>query len=233
MHSVDHDLSRFRYHTGATLRRLAPEEPCPRLYRDIGPEAMARFLAGRLERLAGPLAPILYSRSAAYREPYCDFEPVGRLVFLLPRELHPWFSGVDHVYVASVPCAVRSVTVGFLPAHIDPERAETLLEDVASVADLRDALGGRLHDEAVAETRLSLDRLNCELARTEVVAEPLRRRLQSRDRAQAEEARAWLATHSLDESDLCTAWHHLPRDRRDRLRDALQSPLTSKQGNPR
>jgi hypothetical protein len=72
MRDLDENLARFRYHTGATLRRLAPEEPCPRLYRDIGPQAMARFLAGRLERLAGPLAPILYSRTAAYREPYRD-----------------------------------------------------------------------------------------------------------------------------------------------------------------
>ena len=125
MHDVDQDLARFRYHTGATLRRLAPDEPCPRLYRDIGPEAMARFLAGRLARLAGPLAPILYSRSAAYREPYRDFEPVGRLVFLRPRELRPWFSGVEHVYVAPVPREAGSVTVGFLPAHIDPEGADS------------------------------------------------------------------------------------------------------------
>jgi hypothetical protein len=233
MHDVDPDLSRFRYHTGATLRRLTQEEPCPRLYRDIGPEAMARFLAGRLERLAGPLAPILYGRSATYREPYRDYEPVGRLVFLRPRELRPWFSGVAHVYVAPVPCEARSVTVGFLPAHVDPEHAETLLEDVASLADLRDALGGRLYDEAVVATWSILERLNRELAVTEVVAEPLRRRLQSRDWAQVEEVRGWMEKHSLDESDLCTAWHHLPRDRRDRLRDALELPTAVSRGNAR
>src|SRR5690348_13834364 len=113
------DLSRFRYHTGATLRRLAPDEPCPRLYRDIGPEAMARFLAGRLGRLAGPMAPILYSRTAAYREPYRDHEPIGRLAFLRPRELRPWSSGVAEVYVAPVGCDARTVAVGFLPPHVD------------------------------------------------------------------------------------------------------------------
>ena len=42
------------------------------------------------------------------------------------------------------------------------------------------------YDEAVAETRAGLDRLNHELAETEVHAEPLRRHLQSRDRAVAE-----------------------------------------------
>jgi hypothetical protein len=224
MHHRDLDLSRFRYHTGATLRRLAPGEPCPRLYRDIGPEAMARFLAGRLERLAGPLAPIVYTRTAAYREPYRDCEPIGRLVFLQPRELAPWFSGVAHVYVAPMRCGAHMVTVGFLPAHVDPQDAEARLEGVASLAELREALGSRLHDEAVTETRAGLERLNAELARTEILAEPLRRRLQSRCRAEAEAVRVWLDQHGLDESDLCTAWHHLPRDRRARLNAALGLP---------
>ena len=228
MRDLDLNLTRFRYHTGATLRPLAPEEVCPRLYRDIGPEAMARFLAARLARLAGPLAPILYSRTAAYREPYRDYEPIGRLVFLKPRELRPWFSGVADVYVAPVRCDARSVTVGFLPADVDPGRAETLLEGVASLVELRDALGGCVYDEAVRETRVSLERLNRELAETEVFAEPLRRRLQSRERAQSEEARDWLSGRGLDETDLCSAWHHVPRERRALLRDALGLPAIAK-----
>src|SRR6476660_2399653 len=131
------NLARFRYHTGATLRPLAPGEPCPRLYRDIGPEAMACFLAGRFARLAGPLAPILYSRTADFQEPYRDYEPVGRLVFLRPHELRPWFSGITNVYVASVPRDVASVTVGFLPAHVDPLCAEALLAGVTCLLELR------------------------------------------------------------------------------------------------
>src|SRR4051794_38782708 len=102
MNDPHDDLSRFRYHTGATLRRLGPDEPSPRLYRDVGPEAMAHFLSGQLVRLAGPFAPILYTRTASYREPYTDYEPIGRLVFPRPRELRPWFSGVADVYVAPV-----------------------------------------------------------------------------------------------------------------------------------
>jgi hypothetical protein len=221
MPDADEDLTRFRYHTGGTLRRLADDEPCPRLYRDIGPEAMARFLANRLKRLAGPLAPILYTRTADFQEPYRDYEPVGRLVFLRPRELCPWFSGVPNVYVAPLRCDPAAVTVAFLPASVDPARAETLLNGVENLADLRDALGGRLYDEEIAATRAGLDRLNRELARTEVHAAPLRRRLQSRDRAETEAARDWLNRHGLDERDLCSAWHHLPRERRSRLRDAL------------
>jgi hypothetical protein len=227
MRELDDNLARFRYHTGATLRRLAPDEPCPRLYRDVGPDAMARFLAGRLERLAGPLAPILYCRTALYREPYRDFEPVGRLVFLQPRELRPWFSGVAQVYVGPVQCDARTVTVGFLPADFDPMCAENVIEGVTTLVDLREALGGRVYDEAIAETRASLLRLNRELAEAEAFAEPLRRRLQSSDRAEAEAARDWLSARGLDETDLCAAWHHLPRGRRARLCDALGLPFTA------
>ncbi len=221
MRDADENLARFRYHTGATLRRLAPDEPCPLLFRDVGPEAMARFLRGRLDRLAGPLAPILYSRTADYREPYQDHEAVGRLVFLRPHELRPWFSGVAHVYVAPVGRRVADVTVGFLPAHVGPERAVGLLDRVTGVAELREALGGPEYDEAVAETLAGLDRLNEELAATEVLAEPVRRRLQSGNGAEAGAVRDWLLRHRLTEADLCAAWHHLPRERRALLREAL------------
>src|SRR6476660_5579182 len=94
------DLSAFRWHTGATLRPLAPGEPCPGLFRDIGPLALALFLRGKLPRLAGPLSPIVYMRTADYVEPYTDFERTGRLVLLRPLALGPWHSGVPHIYVS-------------------------------------------------------------------------------------------------------------------------------------
>src|SRR6516165_1737012 len=94
------DLSRFRYHTGATLRRLGNEETCPVLFRDLGPAGMSLFLGGALKRLAGPMAPILYLRTSRYAEPYTDYENVGRLAVLRPKAIGPWFSGVPEVYVA-------------------------------------------------------------------------------------------------------------------------------------
>ena len=78
-----------------------------------------------------------------------------------------------------------------------------------------------------ARRAASLDRLNRELAETEVLAEPLRRRLQSRERAQARGGPRLACRHGLDETDLCSAWHHLPRERRARLRDALGLPASS------
>src|SRR5437764_15080723 len=76
------DLAGFRWHTGATLRPVAQAEACPVLFRDIGPEALALFLRRRLRRLAGPMSPLVYMRTAEYTEPYTDYERTGRLVLL-------------------------------------------------------------------------------------------------------------------------------------------------------
>jgi hypothetical protein len=217
------DLTHFRYHTGATLRPLLPGEPCRLLFRDIGPVAMAEFLRGRLRRLAGPFAPILYTRTADYQEPYVDHERIGRLVFLKPGSLHPWHSGVPTIYVASIRQRVDPRTVMFIPGSLDLHEAESRLQGVGDAQGLRESLGDKLYDEIVADSLASLDCLNRELEETERLAEPLRRRFQSRQRNEAESARSWMARHGLLETDLCTAWHHLPRERRDLLREALRS----------
>lgn len=220
--NLGEDLSRFRYHTGATLRPFALDEPCRILFRDIGPLAMARFLRGQLKRLSGPFAPILYTRTADYREPYVDHEPIGRLVFLQPKLLRPWDSGVPTIFVASLRQSIDPRSVGFIPAHLGLQAAETQLRGVDSAEAIREAFGGRFYDDVVRETVASLDRLNSEHAETEKWAEPLRRKLQSRLRVDAEWAREWLRKRGLSESDLCSAWHHLPRQRRDCLRAAVQ-----------
>jgi hypothetical protein len=216
------DLSRFRYHTGATLRPLRPGESCRLLFRDIGPKAMAEFLRGRIRRLAGPFAPILYTRTADYGEPYVDHERIGRLVFLQPEALHPWHSGVPTIYVASIRQKVDLRTVGYIPGSLELRAAESRLKGVEDVQALRESLGRRLFDEQVADSLASLDRLNRELEESERRAEPLRRQFQSRNLEEAESARDWMTLHGVLETDLCTAWHHLPRDRRALLSEALQ-----------
>jgi hypothetical protein len=216
------DLSGFRWHTGASLRPVAPGEACPVLFRDIGPAALGLFLRGRLRRLAGPLSPLTYLRTADYVEPYTDHERTGRLVLLRPLRLQPWHAGTPHVYVARAVPGVDGATVGFIPGDVPLAEAAGLARDAEDVGQLREILGGRRYDEAVAESLLSLDRLGAELERTEVRADPLRRRLQSAERAERERARAEMARVGLTETDLCTAWHHLPRTRRGWIAEALE-----------
>jgi hypothetical protein len=215
------DLSGFRWHTGATLRPLRPVEACPVLFRDVGPAALALFLRGRLRRLAGPLSPLVYLRTADYTEPYTDHERTGRLVVLRPLLLYPWHAGTPHVYVAKAVPGVDATTVGFVPGEVPLAEAARLAHTLESVGQLREVLGGRAYEDAAAESLVVLDRLGAELACTEVRAAPLRSRLQSADRAERERARAELARVGLTETDLCAAWHHLPRERRGWIAEAL------------
>lgn len=216
------DLSAFRWHTGATLRPLADSEACPVLFRDVGPVAMAMFLRRSLPRLAGPLSPIVYTRTAEFAEPYTDYEQTGRLVILRGRELGVWHSGLPHIYVARAQPGVDFAAVGFVPGDMLLSQAARRADGVTNVRDLREALGGRAHDDAAAETLVQLDRLAGELATTERSADPLRKALQSSDRPTRERARSEMARVGLNESDLCTAWHHLPRDRRGEIAEALR-----------
>jgi hypothetical protein len=215
------DLSGFRWHTGATLRPLGPDEQCPVLFRDIGPAATALFLRGKLPRLAGPLSPITYMRSVEYVEPYRDYERIGRLVILRPLLLHPWRAGMPYVYVARATPGVDPVTIGFVPGAMALADAAVLARDISSIGLWRELLGGREYDEAVAETVHQLDRLEAELQRTEQHAAPLRRRLQSGSRSEREQTRERMERAGLTETDLCAAWHHLPRERRNLIAEAL------------
>jgi hypothetical protein len=215
------DLSGFRWHTGATLRPVGEAEGCPVLFRDLGPEALALFLRRRLQRLAGPMSPIVYMRTAEYVEPYTDYEQTGRLVLLRPLLLHPWHAGTPRVFVARARQGVDSRTVGFVPGEVSLTEAARLAREAEDTEQLREILGGRSYDEAMAESLLALDRLGEDLTRTELRAAPLRRLLQSPERQERERARTEMGRVGLTEADLCSAWHHLPRERRGWIAEAL------------
>ena len=219
-------LARFRYHTGATLRPLQPGERCPVLFRDIGSRAMVRFLAGQLTRLAGPPSPITYMRTCHYREPYVDYERIGRLVFLRPMSLHPWHAGIDTLYVADGARLGAADSIGFVPGHVALADAAEALAEAHTVNDLRETFGGVAYDELIVDHRAALVALEAEVAATERVAEPVRRKLQSPDLVQARRAREALERAGVGEDELCTAWHHLSRERRARFRDALEALAT-------
>jgi hypothetical protein len=216
------NLAGYSYHTGARLRPLQPGETCPVLFRDLGPLAMQRFLRGELRRLAGPLSPITYMRTEAYIEPYTDYEQIGRLIFLRPLELHPWHSGLPAIYVARAGRMAEAATIGFVPGEVGLARASWLAGEARDTRELRDILGGRRHDEAMAETIHRLEALTTDLEQTEKLAAPLRHWLQSADRGKRERAREAMERVRITENDLCAAWHHLPRSRRDWVLEALR-----------
>lgn len=215
------DLASYSYHTGAPLRRLAVDEPCPVLFRDLGLLGTARFLRGQLRRLAGPLTPITYLRTHSYVEPYTDHEQIGRLVLLRPLLLAPWHSGVPHIYVARANRWPKGATLGFVPGHDSLVEAASWAATMRTTEELREALGGRLYDEAARETLHRLERVMADLEGVEVRAGCLRRAFQSPDRRQRDFARAEMARLEITENDLCAAWHHLPRGRRVFLRGAV------------
>lgn len=208
------DLSRYRFHTGAPLRRLGEDEALPVLFRDLGTIALAEFVRAGLRRFAGPCTPLLYLRTLRYREPFVDHENTGRLVFLRPRELELWHSGVPEVFVAPAESRVDAESVALVPELSRLPAVAAAAPQLESRAALRELLGGRVYDEACAGALADLERLNRELAEVERTAEPLRRRFQSRDPRLRDQARERMAALGIDEADLCTCWHHIPRPRR-------------------
>ncbi|HEC84514.1 MAG TPA: hypothetical protein ENI48_04630, partial [Thioploca sp.] len=216
------NLSQYSWHTGAPLRPLQADETLSALFRDIGPVAMTTFLDRGLKRLAGPVTPITYMRTAAYQEPYTDYERIGRLVFLQPRQLHPWCSGVSHIYVAQASRLPDVQTIAFVPGTLSLEEADPLSRDVRNRHEWREVLGGRPYDDIYADTLERLNRLNQELQDSEKLALPLRRALQSSIRDIRLRARDTMRQVGLTESDLCTAWHHIAPQRRAMIWEALK-----------
>jgi hypothetical protein len=215
------DLSRYRWHTGAEPTPVEADEMPSTLFRDIGPVAMAQFLRTGLRRLAGPITPITYLRTADYREPYCDYGAIGRLIVLRPAELNPWHSGLPHIYIAAANRMPNSDALASTPSGMDLHEAERRLRGVRTLGEVADVFGSTTSQIARAEHLARLDQLIAECAAAERLAHPVRLALQTGGPAKQERVRELLLLHGLTEADLCTAWHHLPRDRRDRLNAEL------------
>ena len=213
----DIDLGQFRFHTGAQPTRLAPEEACPPLFRDIGFEAMARFLRGELNRLCGPLSPITYLRTAQYCEPYVDYGRIGRIMLLRPCWVAPWHSGIQCVYIAPRSTPLDGDTMVFIPSEIPLAEAAGRFADMGRRADVATELGPRLYADMIVDTLDRLDALQRTHEKAECHAARLRRQFQSPNEHDRERAREWMGRAGLSEYDLCTALHHLPADRREHV----------------
>lgn len=215
------DLRRFSYHTGAPITQIADDEPCPILFRDVGLEGMTLFLRGQMRRLAGPLSPVIYTRTADYVEPYQDFGRIGRLVILRPMELRPWHSGVPTIYVARSTRMPPADAIAFVPDDVPLATAAELAAPMRTHLELREALGGRDYDDRAEETLGRVAALTAELTESERYAAPLRRALQSADPRTRDRALEEMTRLGLSEGDVCSAYHHLTPERRAVLREVL------------
>lgn len=215
------DLARFRWHTGAEPTPVSPDSAPGLLFRDIGPVATAQFLRTGLRRLAGPMTPITYLRTADYREPYIDYGAIGRLVVLQPMKLCSWHSGLPHIYIAAAARMPGADALAFVPGGIDLHEATLRLDGVRTPDEAREAFAAADNAAARAEHLAHLDHLNTECAATERFARRLRIALQIGDTATRERLCECLSRHGFDESDLCSAWHHLKNERRELLKEML------------
>lgn len=213
--ATEEHLGRFRFHTGAPITRLSAGELCPPLFRDIGPEAMGLFLRGHLHRLCGPLSPITYLRTADYLEPYIDYGRIGRIMLLRPREVTPWHAGIDEVYVASRGTMIDPDTMVFIPADIPLSVAAEQFAMVTQRRELADAIHPSLYQAMIADTLERLETIERTHRETERLSAPLRKLFQSAQQRDRDDAVRCMEKAGLSESDLCTAWHHLPDERRE------------------
>jgi hypothetical protein len=219
------NLSRFRWHTGTEPRPVGSDEELPVLFRDIGPVAMSQFLRGSLKRLAGPVTPITYLRTADYQEPYTDYARIGRIALLRPQDFRPWHSGIRHIFIALAARMPDQECLGFIPGHVPLHAAAQILATAQNRWQMREAFGGREYDEVCAETISGLDRLNVECEAAERLALPLRIRFQTGTLEAKRRLRDELCEAGLDEQDFCAAWHHLPPGKRELIQETLPGLL--------
>jgi hypothetical protein len=217
------DLREFSWHTGGAVRPLGDGEPRPVLFRDLGPAATLQLLDGRLPRLAGPTSPVTYLRTAAYREPFVEHGHFGRVIVLPCAGAAVWHAGIAEAFVTDAEAGVEPGAMALVP---DEHDLASLARDAAAMRDtgeLREHLGGAVHDDWLAATAERLRAFARELAEVEARLAPLRRAFQALDNERRRRARDRMAALGLSEVDLCAAWHHIAPARRaeviERVRD--------------
>jgi hypothetical protein len=216
------DLREFSWHTGGAVRPLGDGEPRPVLFRDLGPAATLLLLDGRLLRLAGPTSPVTYLRTAAYREPFVEHGDFGRVVVLPCARAAVWHAGIAEVFVTDAAAGVEPGAMALVPDDTDLAALGQDAAAMRSTGELREHLGGAVHDGWLADTAERLRGFARELAEVEAGFGPLRRAFQATDNARRRRARARMAALGLTEVDLCAAWHHIAAARRAELIDLVR-----------
>ena len=211
------NLRKYRWHVGTTPFPCSDSEPRPLLYRDVGLEGLDLFLRDKLRRLAGPLSPVTYVRTSAYREPYVDEENTARLVVLPSSSLPLWHSGQKDIYLLPADIAISNLQLALAPGDVPRSEIDHRLQDACSTMEAREALGGQIYDEYIHEHREHIHKLLKERSAQESFSSRLRRQFQSGCAEEQARIREWLLRHDLSENDLTAAFHHVPRKKRNIL----------------
>ncbi len=199
------------------------DEPCPTLYRDVGPQALSAFLDGTLARLSGPDAPCLFLRDATL-PPYGASAPqFGLLVLLQPLSLGPWLSGQEGIWVAERDRMPAAGTLAAVPGDEPLAALDTRLVDVPDAAGLRETLGGARYDERLAAMREALRAYLEDWRSVERASRPLRAVLDGTSTPRRRELLAAMDVEGVTEKDLRAPWFHLSPARRDAVRPLLSS----------
>jgi hypothetical protein len=206
-----------------TARPLADDEPCPTLFRDVGPQALQAFLDGKLARLEGPSSPCVFLRDASLPGFTGVVRELGVLVFLQPLQLGPWRSSQPGIWVSELGRMPPAETLGFVPRVESIAQVEAQLGDAADVAAMREALGGARYDEQVSEAKRALGQYLETWRHIERAATPWRMILAGNSEAERRAALAALAREGVSERDLSVPLFLLPAARRAELAATLSS----------
>ncbi len=201
------DLRPFATGIGSVPTPLAPDEPCPILFRDAGPDGVGNFLEGILTTLAGREAPVVFLRSAGVPFPTRAAEEFGELILVRPMALHPWRTSEAGVYVVARDAS--PVGVGFLPPGTDRIEIARVAAAMVDERELREHLGTD-YGEALARIRAYQE----ERAAVEAIAGEIRRRYG--------EVRPDLERAGVTEAEIFGPWFEVAPDRRREIREILE-----------
>jgi hypothetical protein len=125
---------------GTRPRPPAPGEPCPTLYRDVGPQALAQFVRGEATQFEGRGSACAFLRDATLPAYSSCVEQFGALVLLQPLALGPWVSGQAGIWVSEAGRMPPHDVVAIVPAGVDLPDFDARIEMAATRSEYRERI---------------------------------------------------------------------------------------------
>lgn len=211
------DLRAYAAEIGGVPEPIPRDKPCPILFRDVGPDGLAEFLAGHLRDLAGNEAPVVWLRTAEAPLPTRAAREFGEIILLRPMSLLPWRTCERGVYVASRAHVAAPGSLGFVPPGSDRLDLAKRARRLSTEEEWRDRLSPRVYDTARGSAKKRVESYRRERDLVDAAAAPLRRALRDDPAA----ARREMERLGLREEDLCGPWFGLTPARRREVRRIL------------